>query len=164
MPEDASVHTPDTLLGLRPRICKLGGPVHREDLCQDVCVKLIRKEREGRAPIRDPRLVFHIARQADIDMRRRENRRSHDPLPDDECVSHEVDPSWDFEQRELLDRLSEALGKLDPNQSEAIKAHHILGETDQQTSLRLGVPIETLRTRRKAGSKKLKERLKDLNC
>ena len=120
-------------------------------------------EREGRAPIRDPRLVFHIARQADIDMRRRENRRSHDPLPDDECVSREVDPSLAYERSELRDRVSKALGKLDPKEYDAITAHLERGESDQQTSLRLGVPIETLRTRRKAGLKKLKELFKDSN-
>jgi len=151
----------DTLLHLEPLIRRMGEPSHGEDLYQEVCVRILSRVHHADSP---RRLILKIAKDLTIDIIRRERRRSCRSLNTDgvQSVCVGLDPISAFEKNELRCRVNSAIDKLHPKQAEVIRARYHLGEPDQMTARRLRVSVETIRTRRKAATKRLKRSLKDL--
>jgi len=128
-----------------------------EDLLQQLWVKLL----EHRPRLDSPReQILRMAANLACDMDRRERLRRHARLQDD-AVERSVggDALTNLVDHEDQDRLRRAIHKLKPKQLEAIMARYWRGEADRETAERLSIPVNTLRTRRKAGKKRLSEEL-----
>jgi|SRR5271157_1690738 len=128
-----------------------------EDLLQQLWVKFL----EHRPTLNSPReQILRIAANLGCDMNRRERLRRHAQLQD--CADERSvggDALINLVDHEDLDRLRTAIHKLGPKQHEAISAFYLRGEADRDTAERLSIPVNTLRTRRKAGMKRLAKEL-----
>ena len=128
-----------------------------EDLIQQLWVKLL----EHRPRLNSPRKqILRMAANLGCDMDRRERLRRHAPLQDG-AYERSVggDALTNLVDHEDLEHLRRAIHKLRPRQHEAITAHYWREETDRDAAERLSIPVNTLRTRRKAGMKRLKKEL-----
>ena len=128
-----------------------------EDLLQQLWVKLL----EHRPRLDSPReQILRMAANLGCDMDRRERLRRHAPLQDDaDEQSVGGDALTNLVDHEDQDRLRRAIHKLGPKQHEAITARYLRGEADRETAERLSISVNTLRTRRKTGMKRLAKEL-----
>jgi RNA polymerase sigma factor (sigma-70 family) len=104
-------------------------------------------------------LLTLVHRRA-VDLVRREERRRTEPLqPDSESAGAE-----ESDEAELLTRrqtIREALGKLPPEQREAIELAYYGGYTQSELAERLGQPLGTIKSRMFTGLARLRETLEE---
>ncbi|MCP3915704.1 MAG: sigma-70 family RNA polymerase sigma factor [bacterium] len=123
-----------------------------EDLIQDTWVTALRRPPKGSVR----RWLSRVVRNHAIDTWRRERYRTAQssvvPLDEDS-------PDAVFERTLLTEELAQALGALDERQRTVIELRFVMGLTPGEVAERLGLSIETVRTRQKRALAKLRARL-----
>ena len=101
-----------------------------------------------------------IAKRTAIDLYRRESRRAATPL-DDVPPAHPatVDHPPGIEQASDVWEVRRAVEDLPPDEREIVRLQHLEGLTHQEVSVRLGIPVGTVKSRSFRAHKRLAGRL-----
>ena len=153
MPNERGLCTEDSLLAVQQEIVKKGGKQFGNDLYQEVWLKFLRKVP---APQWSPAQIRRIAHNKLIDMQRFEKRRRHSALAEVSATDYrDSNPLVLVVKQDEQERVKAALAKLPADSKELLSAQFERGETDQETAVRIAVPVETLRTRKKRAKQRL---------
>jgi RNA polymerase sigma factor (sigma-70 family) len=146
MAEVVEPGTEPTLFEMETSIVALGGPLGKE-IFQEMWVKLLKsspRPRWSRCQI------MKIAKNKLLDMCRYDRVRLHLSLTQNiEVEGPDETPQLFLEKREDLCRLRLALTMLSPKLRRAVEEEIYVGGTKREIAERLGVPVQTLLTRRK---------------
>ena len=139
-----------------------------EDVIQEAFLKALSNLNVLEKVENIPAWIFRVIRNGMIDLWRRGQTRTNAGEVDvaAETIAEIVDrvgldPSDIYVRQELADSLSEAIGALPEEQREVIEAQMMDNITFQELSLRTGLPINTLMTRKRLAVKKLAVALRD---
>ena len=141
---------------LRNVIVGIGGQNDGEDLYQDLFIKMVlvhKKENQS------PGAIVLAAQRLHIDNHRKQKRTQNfeefpEPHTTDAC------PLISLDNQEKKERLRKACEQLLPPYKEVIYAL-IRGETDQETAAHLECSVETVRTRKKRATERLRRLVAD---
>lgn len=132
-----------------------------EEVVQDVMLTIWRK-----ASLFDPNRaqvsawIYQITRNRHIDMVRKERR----PIPEElaHAISTEPDAGQMLEVEQEACQLAQALSGLKPNQREAIEKAYLGELTHQELSVKMGVPLGTIKSRIRLGLERLRHELQGM--
>ena len=145
-------------------VCRraIPGAADAEDACQAVFLLLAQKAARIRWRASVAGWLYtaarRVARNARVSAERRARREARAAVP--EAVS----PVDAMTGRELSVVLDDELGRLPPRYRDPLLLCCLEGHTQDEAAARLGVPIETLRTRLKRGRKRLAAALTARGC
>ncbi|WP_425046122.1 sigma-70 family RNA polymerase sigma factor [Primorskyibacter sp. S87] len=147
---------------LKGFVMRSGTPAAQaEEIVQDVMLTVWRK-----AAMFDPHRaqvsawIYQIARNRQIDIRRKENRPVPEELKEDPGTEPDANQILAMEQE--TGQLKQALAKLNSNQREIIEKAYLGELTHQQISEQTGLPLGTIKSRIRLGLERLRRELKGL--
>jgi RNA polymerase sigma-70 factor (ECF subfamily) len=140
----------------------LRNPTDAEDLVQETFLKVWRTSAAF-----DPRRgsldvwILLTARGLAIDLLRRRTLEAKklSSLPRGMDVSDEPGPEWHAEQRDLIQRVLEAMRRLPPRQRSAVARTYLGEESSAQVAKSQGIPRGTVKNRVRAGMATLRRTL-----
>ena len=135
----------------RLALCRLRSVPDAEDVCQDVCLRLLQKGDPAWDEERTKAFLLRCAvnRCADLGRQRKRRRES----------AWEELPDRPAEERDEARALWEAVGQLPPPQRTVIHLHYGEGYATGEIAAILRIPAATVRTRLYRGREKLRELL-----
>lgn len=144
-------------------------PDAADDLFQEVFLKLVRNPAAYNEREKFRAWLFTVARNAAMDRFRRESSRGEVPLegdgekagPGDFAASADPGPAEAFYNKDLGQRIEEALSSLSADQREVFYLRHYSGLSFKEMADMLGVPIGTVLARMSRAAARLREKLGD---
>lgn len=136
------------------KIITRGTFISEDDISQDVVLRLLRNNIVGAEDVRS--YIARVTRRVVIQhlrSRQRAARREHDKVEMDDRDSEA--PIKSIDHREETEKLVRALLRLSPLLQETLRLRYIEGLKAGAIARRLGVPVETIRTRLKRGGAEL---------
>ncbi|WP_245882362.1 RNA polymerase sigma factor [Spirosoma oryzae] len=145
-----------------------------EDVLQDVFYELTEAYRLTRPIGRAAAWLFAVARNKIADWYRRPKAfslnapRANDTFSDDDVpmlmdfIGDDDSPETELFREAFLDALTAALGELPAEQRDVFWRHEMDGQSFNAMSAELGVPVNTLLSRKRYAVLHLRERLQDL--
>lgn len=138
-----------------------------EDIFQEVFLKLVRNPAAYGERERFRAWLFTVARNAAMDLFRREGTRAEVPLhgegelagPVDYAASPEPGPEAAAGNKELGERIAAALGRLSEDQREVFYLRHYSGLSFKDIAGLLGLPIGTVLARMSRAAAQLRKYL-----
>ncbi len=138
-------------------LVRLGTKQDAEDALQETFLRLARGRRKLAEVENLDAYVFTVARNEAARLAARRRRRQHEPLAAESLFCM---PADDAERRELAEQMAAAVGRLSPEQREAVELKNYAGLTFQQIAEVTGTPQGTVATRYRAALAKMQEWLK----
>lgn len=146
-----------------------GRPDAADDLFQEVFLKLVKNPASYNEREKFRAWLFTVARNAAMDRFRRESSRAEVPLegdgdkagPADFAASTEPGPAEAFYNKDLGERISEALASLSEDQREVFYLRHYSELSFREIADILKVPIGTVLARMSRAAARLREKLGD---
>ena len=139
-----------------------GDGADAEDLSQDVFLRLWRNASqwdEERLPFEAWLMV--LARHRCIDYLRRKQRRPRAEAIDEDLPDERADPGRETHEKEVAQRVQDALMKLPFNQRSAIVLRYYQGYSNEETAAILDVTVYALESLLKRGKANLRRALGD---
>ena len=135
-----------------------------EDLLQDVYYQLVLNYDPAQPIANLTGWLYRVARNKIIDLyRRRSSRGVHLDLDHATSQTSERDNAdADFEQQAMWEAMNEALEALSDEQREVFILNELEGISFKEISAKLGVPVNTLLSRKHAAVQKLRASLAEL--
>jgi RNA polymerase sigma factor (sigma-70 family) len=147
---------------LKGFIMRSGTSAHQaEEIVQDVMLTIWRK-----AGLFDPHRaqvsawIYQIARNRQIDIRRKENRPVPEELAEDPGAEPDAGQILAIEQE--AGKLRQALARLKGDQQDMIKKAYMGEMTHQEISKQTGLPLGTIKSRIRLGLERLRHELKGM--
>lgn len=143
----------------------LQDPGAAEEVVQEVFFAVWQKAKTYSEARGNPRLwLLSIAHHRAIDQLRKRRRQGvvdlPNPVPEEQWPPHlQDDPAEGAIASERRSRLIQALRLLDPPQRDVLLLTYFYGLTQKEVSLRLGIPLGTVKTRIRLGLLKLRSLL-----
>ncbi len=139
-----------------------------EDLVQDVFMRVVKGLKRYNEQEKFHLWLFRIAHNLLIDYWRKHRIKLESEIDDTQSVfsknvaSKDIDPASALSNRELYDKLQDALDKLPASQKEVLLMRYFSGLSFEEISEINGTPIGTSLARAHRGLEKLKSMLKNM--
>lgn len=132
-----------------------------EDIVQDIFYQLMRTMRVLENPVGHvASWLFSVAHNMVINHEKRIREEVRDVLPTDELDAD--DPDSQLLRKMLWDELDKALAELPAAQRDAFTLTEIDGLSTEEVAVKMGVPVNTVLSRKHYAVKRIREKLSDL--
>lgn len=132
-----------------------------EDIVQDIFYQLMRTMRVLENPVGHvASWLFTVAHNMVINHEKRIREEVRDVLPTDELDAD--DPDSQLLRKMLWDELDKALAELPAAQRDAFTLTEIDGLSTEEVAVKMGVPVNTVLSRKHYAVKRIREKLSDL--
>jgi RNA polymerase sigma factor (sigma-70 family) len=148
---------------------RVGDPAEAEDILQDVFYEFVEEYRLPESIEQASAWLFRVARNRIIDRFRKKKEVSLSEADDDEeyrldlaLPSPDAGPEAEYARAVLLDAMREALDELPDAQRVVFVEHELEGQSFKEMSVRTGVALSTLLSRKHKAVLHLRERLQPI--
>ncbi|MBY0495058.1 MAG: sigma-70 family RNA polymerase sigma factor [Cyanobacteria bacterium] len=138
---------------------RVADPRDVEDILQDVFAELVEANQLLMPIDHLTGWLFRVARNRIIDLFRRKKPDRFDDESEALLPSAEAGPDAAYARSVLLDELEHAIGELPQEQRDVFIAHEIDGESFREISVRTGVNVNTLLSRKRYAVMQLRRSL-----
>jgi len=144
---------------------RVADPRDAEDILQDVFSKLVEANRRLMPIDHLTGWLFQVARNRIVDFFRRKTSAPVDedlPALEDLLPSPDAGPEAVYAHNVLVDEIALAIDELPEEQRAVFVAHELEGESFNEISIRTGVNVNTLLSRKRYAVRRLRERLQSI--